>query len=273
MPPERVPPERAVLFSFKEKHPHIYSFLFQVILLIITFECTIAIARYGPERDDPVPASSLTTVRRTLPRIPLSVANSTTLHICKDGAREDYMDLGPRLTVRIRSSLSFFLSFFPFSDLLIHKSTSLNPCIHTNPKTQAITPYTVLCPSTPFFLLSLLTFTTGMTKFYTMHKADFWLGNGFFVMLVTIVPSLDRRNILVSLQIMVPTCIWIVSVFIAASMWFFKTCSPRTYEKHREARREMQGQRERSKDVEAMAGGQEEVRAVRETQGEIGEET
>jgi len=69
----------------------------------------------------------------------------------------------------------------------------------------------VLCPSTPFFLLSLLTFTTGMIKFYTMHKEDFWLGNGFLVLLVTILPSLDRRNILVSLQIIVPTCIWIIS--------------------------------------------------------------
>jgi len=122
---------RAVLFSFKEKHPHIYSFLFQVILLIITFECTIAIARYGPECDDPVPASALTTVRRTLlPRIPLSVANSTTPHICKDGAREDYMDLGPRLTVRIHSSFSFFLSpFLTFS--YVHLSPQIRACILT----------------------------------------------------------------------------------------------------------------------------------------------
>jgi hypothetical protein len=52
MPPEREPPERVVLSSFKEKHPKIYSFLCQVILLTITFECAIAIARYGPERDD-----------------------------------------------------------------------------------------------------------------------------------------------------------------------------------------------------------------------------
>jgi len=109
MPAEREPPERAVLSSLKEKYPKIYSFLYQVILLIITFECAIAIARYGPERDDPATPSASTTAPRTLlPRYPLSKANSTTPHICKYGAREDYVDLGP-LTVRIYWSLSFFL--------------------------------------------------------------------------------------------------------------------------------------------------------------------
>jgi hypothetical protein len=88
MPPEK---KIGVLSSFQERHPKIYTFLYQILLLIITFYCAIAIARYGPESDTSTAPASLATV--LVPR--LNNTNSTTPHICKYGAREDLVDLGP----------------------------------------------------------------------------------------------------------------------------------------------------------------------------------
>jgi hypothetical protein len=122
MPSGQVRPERALLSSFREKHPRIYSFLYQTLLLIITFECALAIARYGPERDGVNPAPASSPVPRTLlPRLPLPKKNSSTPHKCVHGAREDYVDLGPQLIVRFH--LSFSLS----------PSTSFHPLIHPLP--------------------------------------------------------------------------------------------------------------------------------------------
>lgn len=104
----QVHPGRTFLPFFREKHPRIYRFLYQTLLLLITFECAIAIARYGPERDGVNPAPALSTVSGTLlPRLSLPKTNSSTPHICVHGAREDYVDLGPQLTVCFHSSLSF----------------------------------------------------------------------------------------------------------------------------------------------------------------------
>jgi hypothetical protein len=283
MAPEREPPERAILTSFKEKHPRIYSFLYQIILIIITFECAVTIARYGPERDDPAPApapaSVSTTVPRTLlPRRPLPIANSTTPHICTYGAREDYVDLGP-LTVGIHLSL-YLLPLPSSSRTSIHLP---NQCMHPNQKTQAITPYAALCPSTPFFLLSLLTYTAGIIKFNSMHKEDIWLAHpGYMMMFIMNITTIDWRNILVSLQIYVPINIWSASVTLAFSHWLFRMCFPRTYERlgvawgrgsEKQRAKTVQRQRERDIDVEARVEGEGEVQAEPGTQGEVNEET
>src|SRR5436305_1416031 len=82
--------------AFQGRHLRVYTFLCQLIIIIVTFYCVIAISRYGPERD-PTPASAVP--RAVAPRTPLSDANSTTPHICKTGAREDIVDLGAVLIV------------------------------------------------------------------------------------------------------------------------------------------------------------------------------
>ena len=128
-----IPKMPSLFSSFWEKHPRIYSFLYQTLLLIITFECAIAIARYGPERDGVNPAPASSTVRRTLlPRLSLPNTNSSTPHICVHGAREDYVDLGLQLTVRFHSSLSLSpsTSYHP----LIHPLPPIHTYIHTNQK-------------------------------------------------------------------------------------------------------------------------------------------
>ena len=128
----RVRPERALVFSLREKHPQIYSFLYQTLLLIITFECTIAIARYGPERDgvnpDPVSSTVPTTI---LPRMPLPRTNSSTPYICVHGAREDYVDLGPQLIV----GFHLYPLSYPFHlNLSFH--TPMFPKSYTNQRSQ-----------------------------------------------------------------------------------------------------------------------------------------
>jgi hypothetical protein len=79
-----------VASALREKYPRLYTFLYQVLLLVITFFCAIAIIRYGRDRDDPSnPPGSIPGDR-----------NSTTPRLCKYGAREEDADLGP-FTVRI----------------------------------------------------------------------------------------------------------------------------------------------------------------------------
>jgi len=99
--------------AFQGRHPRVYTFLCQLIIAIVTFYCAIAISRYGPERD-PIPASAVPGT--VAPRTPLSDANSTTPHICKNGAREDVVDIGAALIV----SSSFTSSLSPFT--LPHRS-------------------------------------------------------------------------------------------------------------------------------------------------------
>jgi hypothetical protein len=162
--------------------------------------------------------------------------------------------------------------------------------MHTNQKAQAITPYAVLCPSTPFFLLSLLTFTAGIIKFNSMHKDDPWLAHpGYMMMVLTNITTIDWQNILISLQIYAPLNIWSISVGLAFAHWLFRMCFPRTYEKvggvwrrsleawwrDLEAQRAkaVQRQRERGIDVEAGVEGEGEAQAEGEAQREVSEET
>ena len=73
-----------VLSSFQERRPSLHTFIYKLLILIVTFYCWIAIARYRPASDDPFPK-------------PIDDTNSTTLRfICaQGGALEDFVDFGP----------------------------------------------------------------------------------------------------------------------------------------------------------------------------------
>jgi hypothetical protein len=172
--------------------------------------------------------------------------------------------------------------FVPFPDLSsIHLP---NRRMHTNKKTQAIRPYAVLCPSTPFFLLALVTYITGIIKFNITHKVNVLLGPHVYLMMFisAVSTSVDWRNILVSLQIFAPMNIWAASILLPVMDWLFGIWFPRTYEKMRErwrrAKEEKRAkvgarQEENDVDVEARLDGEEEVQAEYEMQGEISKET
>jgi hypothetical protein len=148
---------------------------------------------------------------------------------------------------------------------------------------QAITPYIVLCPSTAFFLLSLVTYISGIIEFNVMHKDDIWLVHpGLGMMFIMILTSIDWQHIFISLQIFAPMNIWSASMILAVFHWLFRTCFPRTYEKFREAKRKaeeeerakaLQKQRERDGDIEASVEGEGEVLAEGDVQEGISEET
>jgi hypothetical protein len=141
----------------------------------------------------------------------------------------------------------------------------------------------VLCPSTPFFLLSLVTYISGIIKFNVMHKDDDWLGNPRLgMMFIMILFSIDWRHIFISLQIFAPMNIWSASIILAVSHWLFRTCFPRTYEKLREAKRKAeeevraktsQKQRERDGYIEAGMEGEGEALAEGDVEEGISEET
>jgi hypothetical protein len=141
----------------------------------------------------------------------------------------------------------------------------------------------VLCPSTPFFLLSFVTYTSGIINFNVMHKDDIWLVNpGLGMMFIMILTSVDWQHIFISLQIFAPMNILSASIILAVVHWLFRTCFPRTYEKVREAKRKaeeeerakaLQKQRERDEDIEASVEGEGEVLVAGEVQGVVGEET
>ncbi|KAH8676898.1 hypothetical protein BGZ60DRAFT_513759 [Tricladium varicosporioides] len=185
-----------VCATFQGRHPRVYTFLCQLIIAIITFYCAIAISRYGPERD---PISVSTEPGTVAPRIPLSDANSTTPHICKNGAREDIVDLGAVLIT--------------------------------------ITPYNVLCPSTPFFFVSLVCFVLGIFKFNSLHTEDLDLADGYSLFIISGLPSLDWRNVFVSIQVTMPMMIWSATVLLPIMHWFLKTFFPVIYGRYREMRR------------------------------------
>jgi hypothetical protein len=84
-----MPDPREAISAFREQHPRATGVLYQVVLCVVTFECVVAIARYDPGPVIKVPAGStgwVSTVTST---------NSTTERMCKFGAREDDVDVGP----------------------------------------------------------------------------------------------------------------------------------------------------------------------------------
>lgn len=131
----------------------------------------------------------------------------------------------------------------------------------------AITPYSVLCPSTPFFFLYLVSFVFGIFKFNSLHTEDLDLANGYPLFTITGLVSLDWQNVLVSLQVTMPITVWTATVLLPIVHWFFKTFFPGGYGRYREGRRLqaekwrkiMKGEGERVDDVEsggeAVEGG------------------
>ena len=91
---------------------------------------------------------------------------------------------------------------------------------------QAISPYSVLCPSTPFFFLSLISFLFGIFKFNSLHTEDLDLTDGYSYFIIAGLFSLDWQNVLVSLQVTMPIDIWSATVLLPILHWLFKTFSP-----------------------------------------------
>lgn len=95
----------------------------------------------------------------------------------------------------------------------------------------------MLCPSTPFFFLCLVSFLFGIYKFNSLHTEDLDLADGYSYFIITAVISLDWENVLVSLQVTMPIVIWSATVLLPIAHWLFKKLSPRLYVRYRQARR------------------------------------
>jgi hypothetical protein len=240
----------AVLSSFQESHPIRYRILYQSLIIIIAFYCAIAISRYGPERDDSNNVPSRWD------------SNSTTPHICKYGAREDIVDLGPVAVWHIPSLTSSPRK--PFSQIYIQ---------------QAIIPYPFLCPSTLTFLFALPTFFLGIWKFNALHvKYDEVSVNYYYLPIIIL--YIDWQHILVSLQIFAPMFILAVTVFAQVMHLGFSTCFPEHYRRHREGRKYLAEEKrvkalrklsESARDVEVGSEEPEEPEEIMMVKGEVRE--
>jgi hypothetical protein len=69
--------------AFRACHSRAFGGVHQVLLCMVTFECAVAIARFGPAQ---APGGSTGGVNGS---------NSTTEPMCKYGAREEDVDVGP----------------------------------------------------------------------------------------------------------------------------------------------------------------------------------
>jgi hypothetical protein len=95
----------------------------------------------------------------------------------------------------------------------------------------------VVCPSTPFFSLSLISFLFGILKFNSLHMDDLDLADGYSYFIVAGLLSLDWQNVLESLQVTMPIMIWSATVLLPIVHWRFRTSFPGTYWRYRQARR------------------------------------
>jgi hypothetical protein len=95
----------------------------------------------------------------------------------------------------------------------------------------------VLCPSTPFFFLSLISFLFGIFKFNSLHTEDIDLIDGYSYFIIAGVLSLDWQNVLVSLQVTMPMMIWSATLLLPIGHWLFKTFLPGIYWRYRQAMR------------------------------------
>ena len=102
---------------------------------------------------------------------------------------------------------------------------------------QAITPYSVLCPSTPFFLLSLVAYVFGLYKYSALDTQEFERGFVYAYSIISGLIHLDRHNILVSFQITMPLAIWTATIMIPVGIWMFRTIFPGTHRKYLEGKR------------------------------------
>jgi hypothetical protein len=142
----------------------------------------------------------------------------------------------------------------------------------------AITPYSVLCPSTPFFFLSLISFLFGIFKFNSLHTEDLDLADGYSYFIIAGLLSLDWQNVLVSLQVTMPIVIWSATLLLPIAHWLFKTFFPGIYGRYRQARRLqaeelwkiIEGRGERVGDVEAGGEAAEGGDVEKRDQGRTG---
>jgi hypothetical protein len=95
----------------------------------------------------------------------------------------------------------------------------------------------VLCPSTPFFFLSLISFFFGIFKFNSLHAEDIDLIDGYSYFIIAGVLSLDQHNVLVSLQVTMPIVIWSATLLLPIGHCLFKTFLPGIYWRYRQAMR------------------------------------
>jgi hypothetical protein len=134
----------------------------------------------------------------------------------------------------------------------------------------------VVCPSTPFFSLSLISFLFGIFKFNSLHMEDLDLADGYSYFIIAGLLSLDWQNVLESLQVTMPIMIWSATVLLPIAHWRFRTSFPGTYWRYRQARRlqaeefwKIMGRGERVGDVEtggeAVTGGDVEETIDEET--------
>jgi hypothetical protein len=141
---------------------------------------------------------------------------------------------------------------------------------------QAITPHSVLCPNTPFFLLSLVSFLFGIFKFNSLHTEDLDLADGYSYFIIAGLLSLDWQNPIMSLQATMPMVIWSATVLLPVAHWLFRKVSPEMYERYRRMRKlqakefwKIIGREERVGDVDA--GG--EAGEGRDVEEGVNEET
>jgi hypothetical protein len=117
----------------------------------------------------------------------------------------------------------------------------------------------VLCPSTPFFLLSLVTFIIGIWKINTLHTEDLDIGAGYMYAFTVSLISIDWRNIMASLQLFLPSTLWAMTVIVPVMHWCFKLCFPGLYKRYQESRlraaergaKESQNESVDNRDIEA----------------------
>jgi hypothetical protein len=100
---------------------------------------------------------------------------------------------------------------------------------------QAIIPYSVLCPTTTIFFLSLISFLFGIFKFNSLHTEDIDLVDGYSYFIIVGLIFVGRQNDLVSLQAFVPIYIWSATMLLPIGHWLFKTFSPEIYWRYRQA--------------------------------------
>ena len=135
----------------------------------------------------------------------------------------------------------------------------------------------MLCPSTPFFFLSLISFLFGIFKFNSLHTEDIELIDGYSYFIIPGVLSLDWQNVLVSLQVTMPMMIWSATLLLPIIHWLFKMFLPGIYGRYRQSKRLQKEalwkiincRGETVSDVEAggevVAGGDVEERITEET--------
>ncbi|KAG9229913.1 hypothetical protein BJ875DRAFT_473634 [Amylocarpus encephaloides] len=172
-------------------------------------------------------------------RTPLHGANSTTPHICKTGVRESFEDLDAVLI--------------------------------------AMTPYSVLCPSTALFLLAIITFLLGISTFNYLHTEDIDLVDGYSYFVIAGLMALDWQNVLESLRVTLPILIWSATLLLPIGHWLLQTFFPGIYGRYRQAIRLHREAMWRA--IDCRGGTVGDVEAGRETEEgdggdeRIGEET